>query len=385
MQTPQKPENELGAPPSGRAAKGAQSLLPLDVYLKQCQQTHMLQHFLGHSLPYAPAALANAIFVGLDVEWFERGNKDITELGVCVIDLPASYIPTGNPWDILKYMQTYHLRISETAHMINTEYCPGRPDKFLFGSSEFVFKESVAKKLKYHFWPEGDRPVIFLGHAVENDIEVIKEHFGIDLNAHGNIVATLDTQVMAQEAGIGRPGQLIKLRDLLKHFGIKGQWLHNGGNDIAYTMIAAFITASWTLRGLSPASKKSLRSIDHQAKINELWTHIDRRPCGPNFCTRCFEWGHPAERCYDEEPCENCSSSEAYQEIAYMHRTKNCPLLDLLDPSAESSPGKVVVPCQTCVLSTDPKRWRKADTHVDENCPFTNEQEQEGGDEASAV
>jgi hypothetical protein len=168
-----------------------------------------MQHFLGRRLPYAPYALDDAVFVGLDAEWFERGSGDITELGFAILDsrdLATSLYKQEGVWGALKHMQVQHIRLQETAHQVNTQLCPGRPDKFAFGETRFVRREEVRDVLQNAFlypideYGSGYRPVVFLGHAVTNDIEILKKHFGIDLNELGTIVSTLDTQILAQEA-----------------------------------------------------------------------------------------------------------------------------------------------------------------------------------------
>jgi hypothetical protein len=57
-------------------------------------------------------------------------------------------------------------------------------------------------------------------HAIDNDIKVIKDRFGFDIEALGVVVAILDTQVLATESGHVNGYERIRLGDLMCRYDI---------------------------------------------------------------------------------------------------------------------------------------------------------------------
>ncbi|KAI4664202.1 uncharacterized protein J4E79_003704 [Alternaria viburni] len=216
-------------------------------------QSAILQHWMkrsGSEIPLgsaaAAAALQDAIIVASDAEWYEHDDHFITELGISVLDPRSVPQPfSSSPWGILTSMENYHVRIKPHAHLTNKDLCEGHPDAFQFGSTTFVSVKEAKEMLRSIFTRRdiyGNlRPIIFVGHAVSNDYEVIKSRFGLDLEEIGTIVATIDTQVLAVEHGLVNPSRKIRLAHLLAEYDIKEPYLHNAGNDIVCTMIAAFL------------------------------------------------------------------------------------------------------------------------------------------------
>lgn len=334
----------------------------------------MLQHFLGHRLPHAPALLDDAVIVGLDAEWFERGNKDITELGIAIIDTrDLSGASFNSAWEVLEKMNVYHARIAENAHMVNTKYCPGRPDMFQFGQTRFVTKYEARQVLIDAFCHDDregtrNRPVVFVGHAVDNDVEMMNKHFGIDLNSLGSIIATIDTQVLALEAGIAPKGTLLGLRGLLAVLGFHEQCLHTAGNDIAYTMITALQMAYSDLNHSRFDLFFDRVVTNDQPKVEYLKYLSSLKP-GPKFgipifCTRCDSKEHMAEQCDVSVFCEKFAEHPKHYRYAHTHKMEKCGIIE----RTPSPP--VVIPCELCSMSIDPKRWKKAGTHVTEDCFF---------------
>jgi hypothetical protein len=205
------------------------------------------------------------------------------------------------------------------------------------------------------------RCVILVGHAVHNDIEMMKKHFGVDLERDGSIVARLDTQVMAEEAGYATPGRPISLSNLLRTFHIEELYLHNAGNDIMYTMIAAFLTS---LEGL----RKSKRILDRAeamqgiaAKIETIkkWRSVyDLEPSLGDelFCTKCHSTDHESGDCNVTGLfCDSCQENG--------HTSAKCVR------GATRSPANFVqLPCEACVVNPDPRIWRTADYHLSADC-----------------
>ncbi|ORY10116.1 hypothetical protein BCR34DRAFT_602335 [Clohesyomyces aquaticus] len=352
----------------------AKLLLILQAYLAQFSQQEIMRSFFpGEHLMCAPENMNDVVLVGVDIEWFERGNNDITEIGLAILDtarLPA----TDHVFKILECMEFSHFRLKKTAHMVNTHLCKSRPDKFQYGTTKFVSQLDATHLLFdafTHRRPDGtNRPVVFVGHAVENDLKVLKQHFSLDLEQLDVVVATLDTQVLAREAGIPSSGPVIGLMQLLAHFQIHEMYLHTAGNDIASTMIAAFLTA--TLK-----SKELARHQMSMYKGKETWKHVnglkhqaqDKPVSGLGdllFCTKCNSLFHLVEQCGVAVWCEKCAASREHVGKAKTHMTEKCGVGEWLKMSHE----ELVEPCQPCLASSQQKRKDKANTHTREKCGF---------------
>ncbi|KAF2657712.1 hypothetical protein K491DRAFT_776939 [Lophiostoma macrostomum CBS 122681] len=356
------------------------SLLPLPIYMERIpSQLRILQHFLGRRLPYAPHALEDAVFVGLDAEWFERGSKDITELGFSILDsrnITTSLYSQEGIWGALQHMQVKHIRLRETAHMVNTKLCPGRPDKFAFGETRFVHMDEARNILQEAFihpineYGSGNRPVIFIGHAVDNDIEMMKQHFGIDLNDLGTIVATLDTQILAQEAHLCPNWKKMCLKDLLRVFGLCEKYLHTAGNDIAYTMIAALLTATFDMQEDASWLGDAMAGQTHVEYLKEEIAAQPQPSFGiSTFCTRCDATDHFVPDCTLPVHCDKCAEATTRARHAHTHKTSKCGIVDKPQTPELPSPP-VVIPCLYCLESTEERRWKKAHTHLTEACGF---------------
>lgn len=227
----------------------------VDDLLTQClTQALILQLWLRQTTD--PVAVGNplhdAIIVGLDVEWWEHDKNFITELGVSILDPRfMTFADWNSPWKVLNQMVIQHKRIKCNAHMVNRDICQGHPDDFEFGKTSFITIDGARGMLRCSFLRFDQhgcpRPVIFKGHTVENDAKLVKANFGLDIEALSVVVATIDTQVIAAETRLVQNPRKPKLSDLLAKFNIHEQYLHNGGDDIACTMIAAVLMCSPTI------------------------------------------------------------------------------------------------------------------------------------------
>ncbi|KAL1799514.1 hypothetical protein ACET3X_003551 [Alternaria dauci] len=194
----------------------------------------------------AVTALRDAVIVALDAEWYEHDDTFITELGASILDPRSLPQPlSSSAWDVLSSMENHHVRIKPHAHLINKDLCKGYPEAFQFGRTTFVGINEAKTMLKNIFTRRDElgnlRPVIFVGHAVDNDNEMIKSRFGLDLEELGTIVATVDTQVLAVEHGLIGPSRKMRLSNLLARYDIEEPYLHNAGNDVVCTMVAALL------------------------------------------------------------------------------------------------------------------------------------------------
>lgn len=317
-------------------------------------------HVLGlQKAPYifydVDMQLKNAIIVCLDMEWYESGPKKVTELGISV--LPYQEGPFNKPIYAISQMNVHHMRLKENAHMVNGEKCPGHPENFQFGPTSFVDATQAQQALRdcfLHGAPNGQlRPVVLIGHAIDNDIEVLREHFGFDLASLGVIVMTLDTQIMAKELGMfgGRP---MSLKNILGQYLVEEKYLHNAGNDAAQTMVAASLLAG------DYATRKGRYEAFNQADVLNLKASLRNRNLVywgiAKFCTNCEGTDHLVGQCPNKYFCPRCDSSAVWKENAATHPLEKC-----IRPA---------VPCQACMQSPDENRHRISMTHYIEDCSF---------------
>lgn len=96
------------------------------------------------------------VIVCVDIESNERNHTQITEIGVSTIDTRnlQSLAPGKGAENWIRNIRSRHFRITENAHITNTTFCAGAPDKFQFGTSEFVNLEHAAGAVDSCFrWP----------------------------------------------------------------------------------------------------------------------------------------------------------------------------------------------------------------------------------------
>lgn len=115
---------------------------------------------------------------------------------------------------------------------------------FQFGQTRFIDLEEARILLRSGLIPlrkdgAGLHPVNLLGHAIDNDTEMIKQHLGIDLNAQGNLATVLDSQFIAQKARIKHHnGHLFSFRNIL------APW---GSMSNIFTSLAMIASIPWSL------------------------------------------------------------------------------------------------------------------------------------------
>jgi hypothetical protein len=365
-------------------------------------QSAILQHWMQRTRSdislgsaAAVAALQDAIIVASDAEWYEHDDHFITELGISVLDPRRIPMPTpSSPWDILSSMENHHVRIKPHAHLTNKDLCKGCPESFEFGSTTFVGVSEAKDMLRDIFTRRDEygnlRPVIFMGHAVDNDYEIIKARFGLDLEEVGTIVATLDTQVLAVEHGLINPSRKMRLSNLLAAYDIEEQYLHNAGNDIVCTMIAAFLMLC-----PPPESKvltNKLRYADLKAQLKASGQAAIREGGGygaTRFCTKCESHNHTTHFCkVSVWRCEHCIKDPLTKDAALTHSTVRC--VNVVKQAAllrkqsstgygaggakrsSSPPNAYAVPCEYCIESRDPKRYKEENSysHKTGECPW---------------
>jgi hypothetical protein len=284
------------------------------------------------------------------------------------------------------------VRIKPHAHLTNKDLCAGYPENFQFGSTTFASISSVRRMLRSIFLRHdhnggSPRPVIFLGHAVENDYQVLKQRFGLDLLNLGTIVATLDTQLLAIDHGLVPHRRKIALKHLLAGFGLHEAYLHNAGNDVVATTVAALlmacgstnITTTITTTAPSTSPTPSLAYADLKARLaaaNQA-SLPHRMAYGQlRFCEKCDSELHTRRHCkVSVLYCEFCASDPALVDDSCTHKTDKCVQAvkhAALCRARKENKVRNAVPCEWCVQSTDPKRYKGegAYEHVSGECPF---------------
>lgn len=97
----------------------------------------------------------NVVFIAVDVEAFERAPNHITEVGISTLDTAGlrSLPPGHGGVNWIQRIRSRHFRISDHAHLRNTSFCIGDPEKFLFGRSEFVGMDQIGMAVDSCFQP----------------------------------------------------------------------------------------------------------------------------------------------------------------------------------------------------------------------------------------
>lgn len=183
------------------------------------------------------------IFIAFDVELYERGPNFVTEIGVATLDTAdlADLAPgrVGEAWQ--KVIRARHFRIAEYKHYRNKDFVEGCPDKFEFGTSEFISKDSIGTTLSSCFKPpfsgpaesERERNVILVGHDIRMDIQYLQSA-GFNVLNSASVIGQIDTaelyRVYSRDPNARSLGGILLDHDLM------GWHLHNAGNDAVYTL-----------------------------------------------------------------------------------------------------------------------------------------------------
>lgn len=214
----------------GMLAKSEDSLLPdtSTMSISPIDYTQPLQYPFDQDV----------IFIAVDVEAYERPPRMVTEVGVATLDTRdlIKHAPgeVGESWQ--KFIRARHFRISEYKHYVNSEFVSGCPDKFEFGKSEFISKDSISKELFNCFKPpysssdpkdtEEKRQIVLVGHDVSQDITYLQK-IGINILSTGYLIDKIDTADMSRVQT--RDPNPRSLGNVLCDFDLMGWHLHNAG------------------------------------------------------------------------------------------------------------------------------------------------------------
>jgi len=202
------------------------------------------------------------VFVCVDVEAYEKDHKKITEVGISTLDtLDLQNAPPGEggiEW--MKRIRARHFRVTENAHLKNTEFVTGCADKFVekFGTSEWIsIKEApqvIASCFRHPFSAPGEyfpypkdinkvgkhgsgsqylppvnesrpkRNIVLVGHDIKADIRYMRA-IGYDITNLPNLLEAVDTSEMFR--AMKREQNPRKLGAVLLELELVGWHLHN--------------------------------------------------------------------------------------------------------------------------------------------------------------
>ncbi|KAI9371881.1 hypothetical protein BJX61DRAFT_481700 [Aspergillus egyptiacus] len=189
------------------------------------------------------------VFISLDVEVNERCHTAITEVGISTLDtrdlIGVAPGPQGENWQ--SRIRSRHLRVEEYRYHANHLYVRGCPDKFEFGTSEFVRAEKVSQVIQDSFadpaffdGPDKKlRPLVLVGHSLISDIqylELANVHIIDESSGASKFADRIDTADSFQM--IRGETDLRSLGSVIGELGMTGWNLHNAGNDARYTLQA---------------------------------------------------------------------------------------------------------------------------------------------------
>ncbi|KAL2860583.1 hypothetical protein BJX68DRAFT_261514 [Aspergillus pseudodeflectus] len=187
------------------------------------------------------------VFISLDVEVNERCHTLVTEVGISTLDtrdlIGVAPGPLGENWQ--SRVKSRHLRVQEHAHHVNSLYIRGCPDKFEFGTSEWVAADNVSTVVQNSFTlpkffdgPEKKlRPLVLVGHSLASDIQYLEladVHIIGESDGKPQFTDRIDTATSFMI--IRGETEPRSLGAVIGEMGMTGWNLHNAGNDARYTM-----------------------------------------------------------------------------------------------------------------------------------------------------
>lgn len=153
--------------------------------------------------------------VCIDVEAFEFKQSKLLEIGVAIKD------PNGN-------FSVEHYIITDNEKYKNKKYVPNHREYFLYGQSRRVTLVEAIEQVRSAL----TNADCLVGHSVKGDIDFIKNHVD-DIIVPPKIADTayLGKCVLDQDK------RTPSLGDLMNHYNIQCDRLHNAGNDAMVTLM----------------------------------------------------------------------------------------------------------------------------------------------------
>ncbi|CAN9152973.1 unnamed protein product [Alternaria alternata] len=229
--------------------------------------------------------LRDAVLVTLHRKWSATPPHRLTELGITTYDRASTKQgqPIAGPHaeDLLRQVWSLHLVIRSTAHLDST--LTGL-DPFHFGTTVYVSHEEALQLLQY-IWHQpmdekkaesGFRPIVYMSFGANDSISKMrKTAFDFDPSSKVTTIATLDAQVIPQQAKITRHADA-SFTYLLQQFKIPVHHPQNSGNAAMYATIIATLSAirfeiyscPLSLSALAVAARASTQDVFEPADFN---------------------------------------------------------------------------------------------------------------------
>ncbi|KAF2742746.1 hypothetical protein M011DRAFT_529603 [Sporormia fimetaria CBS 119925] len=343
-----------GAEPTTAAFKAAEERRTLKDFLAGQSSHTIMRHCVG-LIPCgkAPPLLQHTIVVAIACESFEVSPSPLTEIGIATFKC-SQMAAVGNQGhlaeNLLKQAKYYHYRLKEVAHLVNTKYCPGKPWLNRFGITHFVnlgeAKQALRDVFQVPINPNNPRgpvcPVIFLGHAIKNDIRMLSKFLGEEdgtSSIFDSMVAVIDTQIIARELGLER--QQIGLQRLCEMHGFEFRNGHTAGNDTAYTLISAVWMAMRKELGFDNGQFRSVPKTPEQ--VVEAVSRSSRVQGGQRcrgtatFCEHCESVVHRTRACRMRVNGDYCAKA-GKKAASLTHTTHRCKNAFIANSCAARSP-----------------------------------------------
>ena len=177
-------------------------------------------------------------FVSLDVEAFEFNQRLVTEIGISTLETPdlRGVQPGAGGREWATKMYSRHFRIHEHRHRLNKRHVQGCPEDFQFGQSEWISERDVPSILVECFQTrpsvlKTNAKIVLVGHDLAGDRKYL---LGLGFDVNQMISDCIDTSDIYKASR--RDGKQRSLGSILLHHDIPARYLHNAGNDAAYTL-----------------------------------------------------------------------------------------------------------------------------------------------------
>lgn len=292
-------------------------------FLSTKTQEEVLLHCLGQkSFFNAPALVHDLIVVAIDTEWWTRDPTKLTELGIATWDSRVMRGVSLGPYgeNLMKNIWFYHHRNIPNTHLLNLRYAKGDPSSNRFGRTAFLTPKELNTAL-FDCFVGVNRPVVFMGHALDNDFAKINHTLGFNVYSTEKIVFTIDTQELARETGAWtHPYNEIGLKNLVENVA-KFQYrdIHTACNDIAMTVISAI---QLVLPKTTEATEKSMQDVVDE--IESLSQDVGITWGAVQYCLRCGARDHFEEYCRASNiKCKHCVEAGRFRK-AKTHRAQAC-------------------------------------------------------------
>lgn len=212
----------------------------------------------------------SAIYFSLDIEYWERNSKLLTEIGFAVYD--PSEMVQGTERIGFPIIKASHFVVKENKGCRNGQFVSDNKFNFSFGQSIVMpisHCRTAFETVIKHYEQKADRlgmDLVLVGHDVSGDIRILKKH---EFYVGGESVERFDTLTAWKATPNVNYGALTRI---LKQLKIPHGLLHNAGND-------AYLTLQLALNLCDPAFRQ-LKRLDIGDFADE--SHSTKRLSGRN-------------------------------------------------------------------------------------------------------